>query len=308
MNKASGEPTGAAAQDWERENFTPEQIEVLHEAADTLTKGMPWLLAPCRDARIVAVRACFPRSVFGKRQDDLVLRAIFAVKFDATSGKLVAKNPGFHEILKAALRCYTSPKNQRAISQLEGAPIGSLPWLAFELYKCADYGDLFAPKTDAEFFSRIAVDLNYLDNQKPTLGDFAVEALQNAFVGLMQSKYDWGKKGLPTKGDVIAMAKEHLARSRKSKKSGWTKMLKDAGLTWLPEGRAGRPSKREVDENVKAKQEFLSKQTQYVNETLDGDWSRLNERAGHVFRGKQLYQEDAQTPMVPSPAKKKQNR
>jgi hypothetical protein len=116
-----------------------------------------------------------------------------------------------------------------------------------------------------------------------------VEALQNAFVGLMQSKYGWGKKGLPTLGEVSGMAKVLLEKEeRPVRKSGWTELLKTAGLGWLPKGAAGRPSKREVDKNVKAKQEFLSKQTQFVNEELGGDWSRLNEKAAYVFGGEQL--------------------
>jgi hypothetical protein len=143
--------------------------------------------------------------------------------------------------------------------------------------------------SDSRFFIAVGEHLKHLETYKPTACDFAVEALQNAFVGLMQSKYGWGKKGLPTLGEVSGMAKVLLEKEeRPVRKSGWTELLKTAGLGWLPKGAAGRPSKREVVKNVKAKQEFLSKQTQFVNEELGGDWSRLNEKAAYVFGGEQL--------------------
>jgi len=270
--------------DWERKsNFTPEQIDALQEAANTLKKGMPWLLAARQEARIVAVRACFRRSVLGVMQDDLVLRAIYGAKSDPKN-----PNPGFHKILEAAVRCYTSSNNQQNISQLEGAPTGTLPWLAFELYKCADSGELFEPKTESEFFQGIAERLRRLETYKPTVGDFAVEAIQNAFVGLMQSKYAWGTKGLPTRGEVEQMAKSLLARDGKEKKSGWTDLRRIAGLDFLPEGRAGRPSKGEVDENRKAKQEALA----IITKLCGGNWPKFRDAVKSASAGKKLFLRD----------------
>jgi len=142
-----------------------------------------------------------------------------------------------------------------------------------------------------DFFRDVAKRLKFLETYKPTTGDFAVEALQDAFVGLMQNEYDWGKKGFPTKGKVIGMAKELLGRQKLSRETGWTDLLRKARLDWLEEGPAGRPSKDEVDENLKAKREFLSKQTKYVN-SLGGDWQSMLEKANYVFGGKKLYQQE----------------
>jgi hypothetical protein len=274
--------TGSKSQDqsewhnWE-ENCTPELLKEIHEANEGLRKKAPWLYANRDEARMVAARAVYPRSKFGDNQDDRFFRAIY---FSIQPGRGAALD--FHEIVNAGLR-QTVPDE---VSQNEAAPEGSFFWAVDEVYKLAYPGEPFIPSTFSEFFDRIAKTLKHFETYKPTVGDFAVEALQSAFVGLMEHKYAWHKNDLPTKGEVIAMAKEHLERKGKTKSSGWTAMLEKAGLDWLPSGQAGRPSKGNVDKNLKAKQEFLSKQTKYVNETTGGDWRKLLEQTRHVFGGK----------------------
>jgi hypothetical protein len=107
-------------------------------------------------------------------------------------------------------------------------------------------------------FKEFAERLEYLETARTsTSGDFAVDALQDAFMGLTSGQCHWGKKGFPTKGEVTQMAKASLAESgNKVRKSGWTKLLQKARLGWLPEGEAGRPSKADMDENAKASREI----------------------------------------------------
>ena len=267
-NDERGDAKGPSREEfeaWEPGTFTPEQIKVFEEVADDLNKALPWLSATRQEARVTAVRAWFPRSRFGDKQDARLLRAIYCVI------QRRANAADFHEIVDAAARCCQSPEDQPYFSQLEGAPKGTWFWIALELFKLLMPGEPFLPKTESEFFSRIAEALKHFETYKPTTGDFAVEALQNAFVGLTQSKYAWGKKGLPTKGEVIAMAKEHLERDGKSKGSGWTEMLEKAGLKWLPKGKAGRPTKQEVDENVKAEREYKALCTRAIRDFYNGD-------------------------------------
>src|SRR5262249_32038252 len=124
-------------------------------------------------------------------------------------------------------------------------------------------------------------------------GDFAVEALQDAFVGLMQNEYDWGKKGFPTKGKVLGMAKELLERQKISRETGWTDLLRKARLDWLDPGPVGRPPKREVDEIPKAKKEDTSVITKYVEGHLGGNWPGFLQTMKGRF-GKKLHIEDEQ--------------
>jgi hypothetical protein len=138
------------------------------------------------------------------------------------------------------------------------------------------------------FFQDVANRLRFLENYKPTAGDFAVEALQDAFVGMMQNEYDWGKKGFPTKGKVIGMAKELLGRQKISRETGWTDLLRKARLYWLPEGPAGRPKKREVDEIAKAKQGILS----IAAKTYGGNIVKAYDAIKASFGRKQDYQKD----------------
>ena len=47
---------------------------------------------------------------------------------------------------------------------------------------------------------RFAKRLEYLEAPRTqTAADFAVDALQDAFMGLTSGQYDWGKKGFPTR-------------------------------------------------------------------------------------------------------------
>jgi len=139
------------------------------------------------------------------------------------------------------------------------------------ILKCIYPPEINHPQTASEFFQAIADRLRHLETYRPTAGDFAVQALQEVFVGLMNGPYQWGKKGLPTKGQVTQFAKEYLKLSgRNVRKGTWTDLLKEAGLNWLPPGKAGRPSKQKVNENIKTKKVFLSKQPKYVQEILGG--------------------------------------
>jgi hypothetical protein len=99
----------------------------------------------------------------------------------------------------------------------------------------------------------------------------------------MGSKYDWSKERLPTKGEVRAMAKRLLKRQKKAVKSGWTEHLRKAGLDWLPEGRAGRPTKTEVDKVGAAKKSALTKITKFVNKVCGGDWGSIDATLGKAF-------------------------
>ena len=207
----------------------------------------------------VAFLRLFPRSAVGKYQGDSLMRSMVCVKAGGGLELLSAI-----EVIKAI----------------------SADWDLFGPDRFGSPG----PRA-SDFFQAVLTRLKYLETYRPKAGDYAVDALQDAFVGLMYGKYDWGKIGTPTKGEVIEMAKAILKSQEKSKKSGWTELLRTAGLGWLPEGAAGRPSSFEVDRNLKDKQEFLSKLTQHVNEVLGGKWSRLNDKAGYVFGGKQLTQQ-----------------
>src|SRR5260221_1135389 len=295
MNKATNRKELPRASTEEVDEFR-ELLKFARETTNCLKIRFPWLYAELPEVRVVAVRASFPRSIAGSRQDDSLLRLIYFTKQrypDATARLKITETviEYLDGEFKQAGRTVSKEDEETFARVPGGNDILEFRDRAAELYRVVNLGERFQPKTDAEFFKRIAGDLEYLDDHKPTAGDYAVEALQNAFIGKMQSKYEWGKKGLPTKGEVEQMAKAQLARVGRENKSGWTDLRRTGGLAFLPEGRAGRPTKREVDENAKAKQEFLSKQTQYVNEVLGGDWSLLNDKAGYVFGGKPLTQQ-----------------
>jgi hypothetical protein len=109
----------------------------------------------------------------------------------------------------------------------------------------------------------------------------------------MEGKYEWEKKGLPTPGEVERMAEADLERQGKSWKGKWAKLRRIAGLGFLKPGKAGRrPSKQEVDKNIKDKQEFLSKQTKFVNDVYGGNWRPMLEKFNPVFGGKKQVQQD----------------
>jgi hypothetical protein len=265
---------------FERQAFTPEAIKDFKEAANRLRKQLPWLDAPRQEARFVAVRVGFPRSKLGKYQNDLLARAIMS----ASKSTL---DP-FGSIVKAAEKALAGPAElSRGLKeiQVDGAlpPPGTMAFYLAEWVQCLYYGEAFNPTTRAEFFQAIAERLSYLDRFKPNAGDFAVEELQGSFVGLMSSKrYGWKENKYPAKGEVIAMAESFLERKNIAVKSGWTEHLRKADLVWLPEGRAGRPTKTEVDKVGAAKKAALAKITKLVN-ACGGDWSSINAKLGKAF-------------------------
>lgn len=269
--------------DWERQVFTPEQIDALREAVDAISKGFPWLYATREEARRVAALAIFPRSKAGRRQGDSLSMIIFYTKLRCQEANLLPR-----EIVNAVIAW----KDYLVFfNELKGcASRGSLFHVVAELYECLNLGESFQPKSDSEFFSAVADRLKDLETYKPTKGDFAIEELQNAFIGMMKRDYDWGKKGHPTKGKVIAMAKERLRLDGRPWKGTWTNLLQIAGLDFLPEGRAGRPSKREVDENRKAKQQAHSALTQFVNSN-GGDWKKILESLTPLLGGKKQFEQ-----------------
>jgi hypothetical protein len=273
-------------EDWKR-HFSPEQSKVIEEAAEQLHSGLPWLEASEKVRRIV-FRASFPRSISGKYQDDNLARVLaFAKKgTPLTESQLV-------EITRRAFSVLSAPDISRHEESL-AKEIPLAPIVA-AFYRLGRESVADAPRTYSEFFANVATRLKHLETYRPLASDFAIQALQEAFVGLMEHKYDWGKKRFPTKGEVIEMAKAQLERTGSSIKSGWTKMLKEAGLEWLQPGAAGQPKKREVDENLKAKKVFLDKLTKYVNDQLQGNWVAMLWEVGHVFGGKPLYRQEEQS-------------
>jgi hypothetical protein len=280
------EPT---REDW-KSYFTPEQIETIKEMTKVFREGFPWLEAEREEVRMVTWRASFPRSISGKRQDDQLTRAL---SFTKPNGPLTSAN--LIEVAKVAAEIVLGWREKEIYPKsLEGGFEFEFLRLATRLFKLYNLSEIDYPKSAGAFFQTIAEDLKFLENYKPTASDFAIQALQEAFVGFMRTDYDWGSRGLPTKGKVIEMAKVDLEKTGKSIKYGWTKMLKEAGLDWLPEGVAGRPKKQEVDANLKAKKEFLSKAAQFVNDHKGGDWIAMLERAKSAFGGKELYLQEEQ--------------
>lgn len=224
------------------------------------------------EALAVAFAAYFPRSITGKRQDDRLLRALAWVKRDGPLSE-----DALIEITGSASEVLTNPELSWP-EELE-QPILSLCQSLTNFLKCTRLSNLDRPKTQSEFFCAVGERLKYLENFKPTAGDFAVEELQNAFVGLLHS-HCWGKNGLPTRAEVTDLAKERLKRRGKKSdfpKVYWSKLRRKAGFgDWLPAGRAGRPSKAELDRNVKAEQECKAMFAQFMNHS--GDWIVLRDR------------------------------
>jgi hypothetical protein len=259
---------------WEGEVYTPEQIAAIREAESSLVKNFGWIYAECEKVREVSITAGFRRSLAGSRQNEWLLRLIYCAHEHYKDEPNLARTKIFE-----AARDYFSPTGIReGCSELNQFPHGHLFDATKRLHDFLDRRSP-SPRSTIEFFEAIADCLEYIESFRPALRDFAIETLQNAFVGLMQSKCGWETKGLPTKGEVIAMAKAHLERHQyEVPRSGWTGMLKDGGLDFLPAGKAGRPSKAEVDENLKAKQEVLSIITRMVNERDNGDWNAMLSR------------------------------
>jgi hypothetical protein len=189
------------------------------------------------DPRIldIAFHAVFaPRSIAGKYQWDGLMYVILNTMADLEKG---IKKISFEEFIAAFSK-------------------------SFEGVTSENEGRL------SVYFKEFAERLEYLENPRtPTNGDIAVDALQDAFMGLTSGQYGWGKKGFPTKGEVTQMAKTSLMNSgRNVRKAGWTALLREAHLGWLPKGEAGRPSKAEVDENAKAARECHTILTQAIND------------------------------------------
>lgn len=202
---------------------------------DVTRKAMPWLSAEPR-IREVAIRAMFPRSIAGPYQTDALMRRLFLANDRRPIRTVLSSKADFGKGLPSTIEI------AKAASRVLEA-------------------------SGSTFFLEVGKHLKHLETYEPTAADFAVEALQDAFVGLMQSKYGWGKKGRPTLGEVSGMAKALLEKEeRQVRKSGWTELLKTAGLGWLPKGAAGRPSKAELDENEKAFRECHTILTQAIND------------------------------------------
>ena len=180
MNKGNKRKQHARTTSGEINAFTPEKTEAIEEATSPLREGIPWLEAR-PEARIVAMRATFPRSVAGDKQDDPLLRRIWVIwqayhqagGQDAELARLA--------IVEAAI-CVVAPqdpKEEELITNELGKdePPGSvyrqvdqLAKMASELRKLSNLGKPFRPKTHSEFFSEIARCLKRLETYKPTPG------------------------------------------------------------------------------------------------------------------------------------------
>jgi hypothetical protein len=271
-----------AESEWEK-IFSSEELVAIRKATESL-KQVPWLCATSDQARSVAVSAMYPRSCLGAKQFDWLTRVIYAVR---------DRCPDINSAAREIVEIVTTSFNPSiADAWIRHAPDGSLFWLIGRLHSSLGFDGSFQPKTGSELFGAIAEGIQYLESYKPTAGDYAIEALQGAFVGLMQKNYAWGKKGRPTKGDVIEMAKARLQERKKKTdfaKSSWSEFLKAAQLDWLPAGQARRPSKASLDENVKAEREYLSLCKQAIKDIYGGDPKRARDSVKAAFGNKAEY-------------------
>jgi hypothetical protein len=263
-----------------------EYSNIIQEATERFRRPRPWLEAEPEDARRAAWCAIFPRSKFGKRQDDQLLRVIAVVKRD---GPLTSA--GFTEIARAVVDQVlvyqqTEVELKNMVSEMvSGTERSEYLRLLTRYWELRYRPQIDYPKSYSALYQAIADGLKYLETYRPTQSDFAIQALQEAFIGLMQSKYDWTKNGLPTMSEVTEMAKAQLERVGRST-TGWPKKRRLAGLGWLPRGHAGRPKKRELDANLKAKQEALS----IISQQVDFDWTQVRDRLKAASGGKKLYE------------------
>jgi hypothetical protein len=281
-----------ATDDWEEaleKEFGPGAMAAIGEATEGVKKAYPWLCATPEEARRVALSALYPRSHLGARQNDSLVRVIYVVRQRCPETKIAVREVS--EIV-------TAPCPALAADELiKHAPEGSFFWVAGSLgrYLCCRT-DHFNQMSESELCFALAEGFRYLENYKPRPRDYAIEALQDAFVGLMRSKYDWGKKGVPVRGEIIQMARSRLQDQGKKadfSKSSWSLFLKEAFvvppfqgkrgrlprscealLAWLPKGQAGRPSNANLDENVKAVREYKSLCTQAIKDFYRGDAKR----------------------------------
>jgi hypothetical protein len=200
-----------------------------------------------------AIRSLFPRSIAGKFQDDPIMRSILTVT-RVTRARPFSKLSCV-ETIELIGKLISRPPSQMVLG------------LGF----VRRYFESFSPSA-SEFFRLVAERLEYLDTYRPTDRDFAIEALQDSFVGFVGS----GNNDLPAIGDVIAMAKARLKLEGKKNfaKSSWSDFLKESGLPKLEPRRPGRP-KQSLDENQKAEREAKAILTQAVNQRFDGDWTKM---------------------------------
>jgi hypothetical protein len=239
------------------------------------------------DPRIVDIgfHAVFaPRSIAGKYQWDPLMTVILYTMANLEKG---IKTISFEEFITAFSK------------SLDGAPHPHLLLLRLEaqelMLRPGKVGQSHEGRLSVSF-KALAERLEYLEiPPTQTAGDFAVDALQDAFMGLISSQYHWGKDGFPTKGKVTEMAKASLTESgRNVRKSGWTALLREAHLDWLPEGYAGRPSKADMDENAKASREAHSILTQAIQNVHNGDAIGVRDRLKAYYGGKAEYQRSEQ--------------
>jgi hypothetical protein len=205
----------------------------------------------------IVLRSLFPRSIAGKFQDDPMMRSILMVT-RVTSDRPFSK-----------LSCVETIE---LIGELISRPPSQM---VLCLGFVRRYFESFSPSA-SEFFRLVAERLEHLDSYRPTDRDFAIEALQDSFVGFVGS----GNNDLPAIGDVIAMAKARLKREGKKEdfsKSSWSDLLKESGLDWLPKKPAGRP-KQSLDENQKAVREYKSFCTQFTGGRSRRRYLRASDR------------------------------
>ncbi len=218
----------------------------------------------------VAIRSLFPRSIVGKYQDDPIMRSIL----------MAARGRPFSELSQVETIELIGDLTSRVPERL-----GALRSFVHR------YFEAFSPSA-SEFFQLVAERLRHLETYRPMAGDFAVEELQNAFVGFVRWEHTRDESGIPTKGDVMEMAKERLREWEKKadfSKGYWSELLQTAGLDWLPAGRAGRPSKAELDENVKADREYKAFCTLAIKEFHGGDPKRARDFIKAAFGNRAEY-------------------
>jgi hypothetical protein len=206
-------------------------------------------------------RSFFPRSICGKYQDDPIVGAILRAAPDKQLSKLSRV-----DVIELVSKIMT-PAKPRTLATLQ-CLVG-------------DYFDSYENSRPSEFVGLIADRLKFLETYNPTPGDFAIEELQNASAGFWHwppipgsRRITPGPNWPPTKGIVVAIAKERLRKHKRKadfSKSSWSQFLKEADLdNELIEGKPGRP-RQSLDENLKAARECKAILAKTVHES-GGDW------------------------------------
>ena len=203
-------------------------------------------------------RSFFPRSICGKYQDDPIVRAILGAAPDKQLSKLSRV-----DVVELVSKI-TTPVKPRT----------------FTTFQCLvyDYFDAYENSRPSEFVGLIADRLKFLETYDPTPGDFAIEELQNSCAGLWywplvpaRHRPTPGPNWPPTKGAVIAMAKERLRKEKKKSdfsKSSWSEFLKEADRdNELIAGKAGR--RQSLDLNVKLEREAKATIREFYNLTIE---------------------------------------